>query len=372
MKDLLYLLPAEYKEKSTFRGTDKDISNMLNYFRQKKIYFQLEYISNNFFQLNDLRLLIWIIKKKPKIIFLEKYLNFKFIFFIFLFKILYFKTKIFYRSHNAELLHRYDHLKAFCRSYFILRKKSDFFLNVKNIILVFLKEIILSFLSTKVFSINSWEKKNYWKYFPVKSEVLHPFIIREKNDLYQNYAFKEFCLVPCALPNNIIADDQLIEFFNQITFFSERKIKYIFTGNINIQLKKFFSKKVEFINIELYFFNENDNIYFENKFLKRVNLKFDQPLSYKNLVRQTDKALIISKLGYGVKTKILELLNSNHKIFVNNVLYERLEHIIQKNVFSINHIKDDFMNIYSKRKINKNINESFKRKYFKTLDNIFL
>jgi hypothetical protein len=370
MRDLLYLLPIEYKKKSTSRGTDKDISNMLDYFEHKKIIFKIGYISNNFFQLNDFKLFIQILKKKPKMIFFEKYLNFKFIFYIFLFKILFFKTKIFYRSHNAELFHRYDHLKAFLRSNFILKKNIGFFFYIKNILVVFLKEIILNFISTKIFSVNSWEKENYWKYFPAKCEVLHPFVVKENIQLNQKYVLNEFCLVPCALPNNIIADDQIIEFIKQIEFFSNKKIKYIFTGDINIELKKFLSKKAQSINIEIYFINEKRNFYFENKLFKKIDLGFNHPLSYTNLLRQTNKSLIISELGYGVKTKILELLNYNHKIFVNNVLYKRLEDSLQKSVFSINYIKNDFARIYNKCKINQNINYDLKKKYFQTLDNI--
>ena len=382
---LIYLLPSFYKStrKSTL-GLYKDILNIENYFSKKKIKYEKYFISKDFFSEKDNKIFQNILRVKPNFIFLEKYLSFKFIIILFLIKKFKLKkTKIIYRSHNAELFHRLDFVKA-C-FYQIKLKKSNILkfrliLNsIKNLILIPLKEFLIVLFVDVILSTNEWENKNYWqKIYFTKAFSLHPFIEKKtKLKTKTKKIIKDICLVPCAKPTNIIANDQLIFLLNIIQKLKYLGVKFLFTGDIPEYLRKnilFFAKKNK-VDKNLFYFLENKrNINIKNFFLQDINplqLGFDEKISFEKICSSTHKSLILSSLGYGVKTKILELLAFNHTVFLNDKVFYQQDKIVKKNTIKYSSINELKKKIKKKLYVNKNINVILKKNYYSVLNKIF-
>lgn len=381
---LIYLLPSFYKSKrKSSLGLYKDIINIEKYFLYRSIVYEKYYTSSNFFNLEDKKTIKRILKIKPKFIFLEKYLSFKFIFYLIFIK--YFKlknTQIIYRSHNAEIFHRLDFLKAlfnqikFKKS--ILFKFKFIFSNLKNFLLIPLKEAIILIFADVILSTNVWEKKNYWeKIYFSKAISLHPFVENNNIKSKPKKKLNDICLVPCAKPTNVIANDQLISFLKKIHKFKYLGIKFIFTGDLPEYLKKnifLFAKKENLDAGKFYFLENKKNINIKNFFLQKINpskLGFEKKLSFEYICSCTNKSLILSFLGYGVKTKILELIAHGHNVFLNDKIFNLQDNIVKRNTEKFNSINELKKKIRKKFKINKNINILLKKNYYVVLDKIF-
>ncbi len=381
---LIYLLPSFYKSKrKSSLGLYKDIINIEKYFSYRGIAYEKYYTSSNFFNLEDQKTIKKILKIKPNFIFLEKYLSFKFNLYLIFIK--YFKlknTQIIYRSHNAEIFHRLDFLKAlfnqikFKKS--ILFKLKLIFSNLKNFLLIPLKELMILLFADIILSTNEWEKKNYWeKIYFSKAVSLHPFVENNNIKKKSKKIINDICLIPCAKPTNIIANDQLISFLKKINEFKNLGIKFIFTGDLPEYLKKniFLFAKKEKIDVSLFYFLENKkNIKIKNFILQDINpskLGFEKKLSFEYICSCTNRSLILSSLGYGVKTKILELIAHGHSIFLNDKIFYQQEDIVKRNTEKFNSISQLKKKIKKKFKVNKSINILLKKNYYTVLDKIF-
>lgn len=382
---LIYLLPSFYKStrKSTL-GLYKDIINIENYFSDKKIKYKKYFTNKDFFSKKDNKIFQNILRINPNFIFLEKYLSLKFILILFLMKKFKLKkTRIIYRSHNAELFHRLDFIKA-C-FYQIKLKKSNILkfkliLNsIKNLILIPFKEFLIVLFVDVILSTNEWENKNYWqKIYFTKAFSLHPFIENKvKHKIKTKKIIEDVCLIPCAKPTNIIANDQLIFLLNKIQKFKYLGIKFLFTGEIPEYLKKnilFFAKKNKLDKNLFYFLENKRNINIKNFFLQNINplqLGFDNKISFEKICLSTNKSLILSNLGYGVKTKILELIAFNHTVFINEKVFYQQDEIVKKNTKKFSSIHELKKKIKKKTYVNKNINVFLKKNYYSVLNKIF-
>ena len=380
---LIYLLPLFYKSKGEKTlGLSKDIINVENYFSYKKMKYKKYFTSSDLFNNDDKKIYQDILITRPNFIFLEKYLSLKFIFFLFFikkFKLR--KTKIIYRSHNAEIFHRLDFIKA-CFKQIKLKKsnvlKFSLLLNsIKNLFLISFKEFLMVLFTDIILSTNKWEKKNYWKkIYNYEAISLHPFV-EKKNTVKGKKIINEICLVPCAKPTNIIANDQLVSFLKNIHDLNNLHIKYLFTGDIPEYLKKnilFFARKNKLNKKSFYFLENKKKIVIKNfyhKIIKPKELGFDKNISFEKICSLTNKSLILSELGYGVKTKILEFIFYNHTVFLSKKIFKQQDNLIRKNTLMINDILQFKKKINKKIKIDRNINILLKKNYYNQLNKIF-
>ena len=110
---------------------------------------------------------------------------------------------------------------------------------------------------------------------------------------------------------------------------------------------------------------------FYHKIIKPKELGFDKNISFEKICSLTNKSLILSELGYGVKTKILEFIFYNHTVFLSKKIFKQQDNLIRKNTLMINDILQFKKKINKKIKIDRNINILLKKNYYNQLNKIF-
>lgn len=255
-------------------------------------------------------------------------------------------TKVLVRSHNAELLHRWDWVRAtklWRRSAGLLTRP------IRN----FLFDYFSGRRADYVLSIDRWETNHYWMRFADESKLKHvPFFLPEPylSELPRNTPKELRCVnFTSSIPNPLIIDATR-NFVGAVR-------------NLNNRCK------------EWSFCITGDQSKFSVDSCRRIHWTGYLESPYEVLAESQAMALL-SDYGYGFKTKILEAIMAKVYILMTNGLYKRIPDEIRPYCVPVNiRSTDSFQNALEqcrKPYPDGDPNREFRDQAFAALDEVLL
>ena len=203
-------------------------------------------------------------------------------------------TKVLVRSHNAELLHRWDWIRAaklWQYSAGMLARP------IRN----FLFDYLCSRRADYVLSIDRWETNHYWRRFADESKLKHvPFFLPEPylSDLPRRTSKKLRCVnFTSSIPNPLIIDATK-NFIGAVRNLNGRGKEWSFC--ITGDQSKFYVDSCQRIHWTGY---------------------LESPYE---ILAESQAMALLSDYGYGFKTKILEAIMAKVYVLMTEGLYKRI------------------------------------------------
>lgn len=295
--DVLFIFPNDFNLRGrNFNGGAKDIQSMYEQIKSLQIasetllvsrrlghaiYSLLEVQNRNLLK-SSKRILISIPGSTGGIVTLLRLLGFK---------------EIIYRSHNAEILHRIDWLRA-------ARNFRTFKSSLKKLILGGISDFQVAIFASEILSVSQLENEIYWsRLFPNTSSKVHYFP-----------GMSPAHISACLDIHDVEIKDRplavIVGGFHEGTLISKEDAHFVENG---YRIQDFIHTK----GLLLASVGQRDSQSYCDFNLGHVD-------DYEAILRKTSLIIVPTSLGWGFKTKIADAITLHQGVIVHRRLYNRL------------------------------------------------
>lgn len=401
MKPILHIVNNKIHNRThNLLGSVKDIKTRIEYFRHRKLKTCTIVPKGNFFSVRKkLRHLnkenfSKVLVEQSQSVLLQVYLFFKF-------------RKVIYRSHNAEIYHRFHIFKynlvfffsniLFKDIKFSIKKViyifyTTFFFFPINILKYFFRDLCISILAESVIAVSKWEKNNYWRYFPFVKKYyadffLSSFYIKKIKNSKLNK--KNIIIISGSYHPNPISYEQIRSIYILLSLKRRsklfKKFKFIVTGKVSKGILHFLIKKKVHHIKNVYFYYDKKSLIadkelkiYEKSFGKYPWNRFkiissDDFGNYYQLLKIAKAMMFCTDAGFGVKTKAWEAYAHGCFLLMNEKLFEKFPRDFDLINYKYN---NDDLDIILKKLMNynfpqNNLNRFLKKSAYATYDKAF-